>query len=103
GVDAVTDGATGSDVDAACRDLITAGGRGEAFAHGTGHGVGLDVHEAPRLAADADGTLRAAMVVTVEPGVYVPGLGGARVEDTVAVTAGGSQLLTASPTPLAVL
>lgn len=103
GVDAVADGAAASDVDAACRDLITAAGRGEEFAHPTGHGVGLDVHEDPRLAADADGTLRAAMVVTVEPGVYVPGLGGARVEDTVAVTAGGSQLLTATPTPLAVL
>ncbi|CAN5747210.1 Xaa-Pro peptidase family protein [soil metagenome] len=103
GLDAVADGAATADVDAACRDLISAAGRGEEFTHGTGHGIGLDVHEDPRLAADAAGTLRAAMVVTVEPGVYVPGLGGARVEDTVAVTGAGSEILTATPKPLAVL
>jgi Xaa-Pro aminopeptidase len=103
GLDTVADGAVTGDVDAACRGLITAAGHGAGFAHPTGHGIGLDLHEDPRLAADAAGTLRAAMVVTVEPGVYVPGLYGARVEDTVAVTGGGSAVLTAAPKALAVL
>lgn len=85
GVRAAVDGAPVKAVDAACRDIITAGGRGEAFVHPSGHALGLEIHEDPILRGDATGTLRAGMAVTVEPGVYLPGLGGVRIEDTVAV------------------
>ena len=64
------------------------------YGHGTGHGVGLEIHEAPRVAASAAGTLLVGDVVTVEPGVYLPGVGGVRIEDTVVVTASGSRPLT---------
>lgn len=96
GVAAVAAGATGGQVDAACRDLLTEAGLGEAFRHPTGHGIGLEVHEAPRLAADSTEVLTEAMVVTVEPGAYVQGLGGGRLEDTVLVTAEGAERLTTS-------
>ena len=66
--------------------MIEAAGWGDAFSHGTGHGVGLEIHEAPRVAKAAGGTLDAGVVVTVEPGVYLPGVGGVRLEDTVVVT-----------------
>ncbi|MPZ87277.1 MAG: M24 family metallopeptidase [Nitriliruptorales bacterium] len=85
GVRAAVDGAPVKAVDATCRDIITAGGRGESFVHPTGHALGLEIHEDPILRGDAAGTLRAGMAVTVEPGVYLPGLGGVRIEDTVAV------------------
>lgn len=73
------------DVDAAARQLITAAGYGENFGHGLGHGVGLEIHEAPGIGAVSAGTLRAGSVVTVEPGVYLPGRGGVRIEDTLVV------------------
>jgi Xaa-Pro aminopeptidase len=103
GVRAAIDGATGAEVDAACREPIVAAGHGERFVHGTGHGVGLDIHEAPRLAADAGDTLRSRMVVTVEPGVYLPGRGGVRIEDTLVIRGGTPEILTTTPTDLIVL
>ncbi|MCX6363780.1 MAG: Xaa-Pro peptidase family protein [Actinobacteria bacterium] len=96
GLAAVRDGAHGrGDVDAAARAVIEAAGYGERFAHGTGHGVGLDVHEAPGLGRTRGDPLAAGMVCTVEPGIYIEGLAGVRIEDTVLVTATGGERLTA--------
>jgi Xaa-Pro aminopeptidase len=101
-------------VDAAARRLIEDAGYGENFGHGLGHGVGLQIHEAPGIGATSAGTLLAGSVVTVEPGVYLPGRGGVRIEDTLAVaskatpetskTAGQApELLTRFPKELAIL
>ena len=100
GREAVRAGAECATVDAACRDVIVAAGWGDAFVHSTGHGVGLEIHEAPRVAASARDTLDVGAVVTVEPGVYLPGVGGARIEDTVVVTPDGADPLTAFPKEL---
>lgn len=97
GVEAVGDGVACSAVDAACRDVIAAAGHGDEFVHGSGHGVGLVIHEAPWVNPRSDDVLGVGQVVTVEPGVYRPGVAGVRVEDTVVVTADGARRLTHSP------
>ena len=102
---AVRAGSLGSDVDAAARQVLTAKGLGDAFVHATGHGLGLDVHEAPRLGRDTASPVRleAGMVCTIEPGAYVDGLGGVRLEDDVLVTAEGCEVLTDAPRELLIV
>lgn len=94
GIAAVRHGAGGGEVDAAARGIIEAEGFGGLFGHGTGHGVGLDIHEAPRIGTGTMDVLEEGMVVTVEPGVYLPGYGGVRIEDLLVVEATGVRVLT---------
>jgi Xaa-Pro aminopeptidase len=100
GVAAVRAGMAAADVDAACREVIAAAGWADAFLHSTGHGVGLDIHEAPAVSAVSGDTLASGYVVTVEPGVYLPEHGGVRIEDTVVVTEDGCRPLTLAPKDL---
>lgn len=100
---ALVAGARITDVDAAARSVITNAGYGEQFSHGLGHGVGLEIHEAPSVGKGADGTLATGMAVTVEPGVYLPGRGGVRIEDTLVVRDGAAELLTLTPKDLVVI
>lgn len=97
GVAAVRAGVHARAVDAACRDLLTEAGHGERFTHGTGHGVGLHVHELPWLNSTSTDVLAAGAVLTVEPGVYRGALGGVRVEDALVVTSTGCRALTKTP------
>lgn len=104
GLAAVRPGAHGHhDVDAACRGVITAAGYGDHFGHSTGHSVGLEVHEAPSLGRRRGDLLTTGMTCTVEPGIYVEGLAGVRIEDTVLVTADGCERLTTSPKTLQIV
>lgn len=89
GIAAVRPGVSVAEVDGAARSVIEDAGHGASFPHGLGHGVGLEIHEAPFLRWDLEGVLEPGMVVTIEPGVYIPGLGGVRIEDMVEVTADG--------------
>ncbi len=103
GVAAATAGTKLVDVDAACRDVIADAGFGEYFVHSTGHGVGLDVHEGPYAARTGTGTLEADMTLTIEPGIYVPGRGGVRIEDTLIITPGAPRIITTAPKELTII
>ncbi|WP_018295603.1 aminopeptidase P family protein [Corynebacterium lubricantis] len=94
GCRAATPGTALVDVDKACRDIITEAGYGEYFVHSTGHGIGLDVHEAPSAATTGTGELAENMTLTIEPGIYVPGKGGVRIEDTLVITSGAPKIIT---------
>lgn len=100
---AVRPGITCRELDAVARDYIRELGFGEYFGHGLGHGVGLAVHEKPVISPRSDTVVEEGMVFTIEPGIYIPGFGGVRIEDTVAVTADGCRLLTTAPKQLQIL
>jgi Xaa-Pro aminopeptidase len=102
GVRSVVPGATAGSVDQACREVIAASGWADRFEHGTGHGVGLDIHEGPSVGPGSTAILVPGTVVTVEPGVYLPGTGGVRIEDTLVLTENGSRSLTRFPKGVAV-
>ena len=97
---AIRPGVLMKDVDAAARQVIESAGHGASFHHALGHGIGLAVHELPRLASDQTQPLTPGMVVTVEPGIYLPGWGGVRIEDDVLVTEAGCEVLTKLPKTL---
>ena len=102
-LDAVKPGATVGEVDHAARKLLYNHGLGKFFTHSTGHGLGLEIHEAPKIAAAQKEVLRPGMVITIEPGVYLPGKWGIRIEDTVVVTETGCEILTPCPKDLLTL
>ncbi|AEH47261.1 M24 family metallopeptidase [Parageobacillus thermoglucosidasius] len=103
GMKGIKPGMTGKEADALTRDYITEKGYGDYFGHSTGHGIGLEIHEGPTLSARSDVVLAPGMVVTVEPGIYIPGLGGVRIEDDTVVTENGNEALTHSPKELIIL
>lgn len=103
GVAAVRSGATCKEVDEACRSIIAEAGWADAFLHGTGHGVGLEIHEDPRVASTSEEVLATGQVVTVEPGVYLSDVGGVRIEDTVVVAENGCRILTNAPKELVIV
>ncbi|NOU97693.1 M24 family metallopeptidase [Paenibacillus sp. LMG 31456] len=102
-LDKIKPGMTGQQADAIARDVIKQHGYGEFFGHGLGHGLGMEIHEAPRLSTQGDVVLTPGMTVTVEPGIYLPGFGGVRIEDDIVITETGNQKLTHSSKDLIVL
>ncbi len=102
-IDAVRPGVKASAVDAAARDVLKGYGLDEAFVHSTGHGLGLEIHEPPRIGKRGKAKLRAGMAITIEPGVYLEGFGGIRIEDTVVVTGTGCEVLTPTGKELALI
>lgn len=103
GMNGIKAGMTGKQADALTRDYITAKGYGEYFGHSTGHGIGLDIHEGPALSVKSDTLLEPGMVVTVEPGIYLEGVGGVRIEDDIVITKDGNIALTHSQKELLLL
>jgi Xaa-Pro aminopeptidase len=103
GVEKVRAGMTGKEADALTRDIIDAAGYGDAYGHSTGHGIGLEVHEQPTLSKASELVLKPGMMVTVEPGIYVSGLGGVRIEDDVLITENGCEIITKSTKELLIL
>lgn len=103
GVAAVRAGATAGDVDKATRKPLKARDLDKYFVHSTGHGLGLEIHEGPRLGKGEETPLEEGMVITIEPGAYIEGFGGVRIEDTVLVTKTGCEILTPTPKQLRVL
>lgn len=103
GMDGIKPGMTGKEADALTRNFITDHGYGEYFGHSTGHGIGLEVHEGPALSFRSDIVLEPGMVVTCEPGIYIPGLGGVRIEDDTVITLEHNEALTTSPKELIIL
>lgn len=99
-IDAIRPGVTGQEIDGIARAVIADAGFGRYFGHGLGHGIGLDIHELPRLATTSDTVLKPGMVTTVEPGIYIPGWGGVRIEDDILVTRDGHEVLTSVPKTL---
>jgi len=102
-LEAVRAGVAGRQIDRIARSVLERYGLDACFTHGTGHGVGLEVHEAPRISSRSDTVLREGMVITIEPGVYIPGQWGIRIEDTVLVRADGCEILTKMPKELIIL
>jgi Xaa-Pro aminopeptidase len=103
GIDAVSAGARSAAVDAAARKVLRGYGLDKAFVHSTGHGLGLEIHEPPRLGRKDKSTLKAGMAITIEPGVYIEGFGGIRIEDTVLVTEKGCEILTPTSKELRII
>lgn len=103
GVEKIGPGMTGIEADATTRDYIKEKGYGEAFGHSTGHGIGMEVHEAPGLSFRSETKLEPGMAVTVEPGIYLPGVGGVRIEDDILITESGNERLTHSSKELRIL
>lgn len=102
-INAVCPGKTGAQVDKAARDVLRGSGLAEAFVHSTGHGLGLEIHEDPRIGKSGKMKLAAGMVITIEPGIYLEGWGGIRIEDTVLVTENGCEVLTPTSKELCVI
>jgi Xaa-Pro aminopeptidase len=102
-VDGIKPGMSGVEADGIARKVISDAGYGEEFGHGLGHGVGIAVHEAPRLSVESSDTLAVGNVITIEPGIYLPGLGGVRIEDLAVVREDGLELLTSFPKDLIVV
>ncbi|MCE5038141.1 M24 family metallopeptidase [Staphylococcus auricularis] len=103
GIEAAKPGITGKALDAVARDYIAEKGYGDAFGHSLGHGIGLDVHEGPAISKNSDATLNVNQCVTIEPGIYVEGLGGVRIEDDILITENGCQRFTKSTKDLIIL
>jgi len=103
GIQKIKPGMSGKEADALTRDIIGEAGYAQYFGHGTGHGIGLEIHEGPTLSPRGEKILQPGMVVTVEPGIYLPGVGGVRIEDDVVITEQGCEVITSSPKEFIIL